>query len=155
MRSPLSEGARVFVKTEVFGRVKDAVESGKTPVLVLGMGGSGKTTLLMALADDWVHSGGKAVGISLSDVGRGEDFYLFLRRELAEHLQPSSRGETDLIAGSGRAGLKATRDFIESAPSDLLLLLDGLDEMPDPSPVLQLLDLMSGSSRVNGVAFQH
>lgn len=147
MRSPASERASIFVETKVFRRVKNAVESGETPVLVLGIPGSGKTTLLQTIAADWLASGGRAVFIPLSHVGRQEDLYLLLRRELAEHSPPSRRGDADLIAGSGRAGLRATIHVIESAPSDLLLLLDELDEMRDPSPVLQLLDLMSGSVR--------
>jgi hypothetical protein len=147
MLSPVTKRSPVFVETEVFRNVKAAVESGKTPILVLGIGGSGKTTLLMALADDWGRSGGKAVFIPLYEIGRGEDLYLILRRELAESVLPSRRSEADLIVGSGRAGLRATMDFIESAPSDLLLLLDGLDAIRDPSPILQLLDLTAASAR--------
>ncbi len=151
MRSPSPERGRAFVKTEVFRRVRDAVESGETPALVLGVGGSGKTSLLVALADDWARHGGKTVFISLYEIGRGEDFYLLLRRALAEYAQPSRQGEADLIAGSGRAGLRATMDLIRSIPSDLLLVFDGLEQMTDPSPVIQLLELMSGSARTRVV----
>jgi hypothetical protein len=145
MRSPVSKRASDFVETEVFRRVKGAVEAGETPILVLGPGGFGKTRLLTALSEDWASSGGTTVFISLRDVGRGEDVYLLIRRALAEHSPPSRRGEAGLIAGTGRAGLRATVEFIASASPNLLLLLDGLDEMPDPSPVFELLDLISNS----------
>jgi NACHT domain len=141
-----SERASVFVETEAFRGVRNALESGSSPLLVLGAGGSGKTTLLMALADEWVRFGRRSVFIPLRTIGRGEDLYLILRRELVEYSPPSRRNEAGVVAGSGRASLRATLEVIESAPSDLLLLFDGLDELPDPSPVLQLLDLMSGSA---------
>jgi hypothetical protein len=152
MQSPASERASVFVETEAYRSVRNALAAGRSPLLVLGMAGSGKTTLLMALADDWVRFGRRSVFIPLRNIGRGEDLYFVLRRELAEYSLPSRRNEADfvagadVVAGSGRAVLRATIEVIESAPSDLLLLFDGLDEMPDPSPVLQLLDLMSGSA---------
>ena len=73
MRSELPDRGRIFVETEVFRRVKHAVQVGETPALVLGAPGSGKTSLLLALADEWASSGKKAVVIPLRQAGRDED----------------------------------------------------------------------------------
>jgi hypothetical protein len=135
MPSPASESASVFVETETYRSVRNALEVGGSPLLVLGGAGSGKTTLLMALAGDWAaRFGRRSVFIPLRDIGRGENLYFALRRELADYSLPSRRNEAGVVAGSSRAGLRATIEVIESVPSDLLLLFDGLDEMPDPSP---------------------
>lgn len=84
-RRPVVPGrSPVFVETEVYRRVREAVEAGDTPALILGLGGSGKTSLLAALADEWASYGRKVVFLSLYEFGRGEDILLLLRRRLAE-----------------------------------------------------------------------
>jgi tetraacyldisaccharide-1-P 4'-kinase len=60
-----------FVVTGVFRRVREAIETGETPVLLIGVGGSGKTALLMALADEWAKAGRNLIFLSLYDTGRG------------------------------------------------------------------------------------
>jgi hypothetical protein len=146
MQSPASELAHIYVKTETYHSITNALEAGQSPLLVLGDPGSGKTTLLRVLASDWTQPGRRSIFIALRDIGRGEDFYYALRRELSGSSRRSRRDEAGIVGGSGRAGLRATIEAIESTPSELLLLFDGVDEMPDPSAVLQLLDLISGSS---------
>ena len=156
MRSPLGSGipqrSPIFIKTEAFTQVKDAVDSSKTPVLVLGGGGSGKTTLLIALAEEWTSTGRKCIFLSLYEYRRDEDFLLLLRRALTNVLQLPRIEESDFIAGSSCAGLRATIDLIESASSDLLLIFDGLEMMANQTPVIQLLEQMRRSVRTRVVA---
>ena len=147
-RSPIPGKGRLFVETEVFRRVREAVEVGDTPALVLGPGGSGKTSLLAALADEWARSGRKVVFLSLDEFGRGEDILLLLRRQLAEMSRLPRFDEGDVITGSSRAALRATVDLIEAAESDLLIVLDGLDAMAESLPIVQLLgQVRTGRSR--------
>jgi hypothetical protein len=69
-----------------------------------------------------------------------------LRRQLTDETR-WRRDEGDVIGGSGRAALREMAEIIASATSDLLILFDGLDEMTDPLPVLQLLDLLRPETR--------
>jgi hypothetical protein len=155
MRPARSARAQVLVETEVFGNVRSAIQSGQSPILVLGAPGSGKTTLLRTMYNEWMQAGMRAVYIPLREVARNEDLYLLVRRALTDEsaasplgaapLGASPLGGTNVIASSGRATLRSTVDIIRSLPFEPLLLFDGLDEMSDSSGVLQLVDLLSGS----------
>ena len=145
----LAEIMRVpgLVQTDVFQRVRNALEAGETPILLLGMGGSGKTTILRVLVDEWVKSDRKAILLSLYRSDHGEDVLRTLRRYLAEYSELPRDEDIAVVAGSSRATLRATLHLVESAPSDLLIVFDGLDGMADQSQVIQLLELMRGSTR--------
>jgi hypothetical protein len=151
MQPAQSGRAQVLVETEVFRNVRSAIQSGQFPILVLGAPGSGKTTLLTTMYNEWMQAGRRAVYIRLREVARNEDLYLLVLRELtvesaSSPLGASPVGGTSVIASSGRATLRSTVEIIRSLPFEPLLLFDGLDEMSDSSGVLQLVDLLSGSS---------
>jgi energy-coupling factor transporter ATP-binding protein EcfA2 len=137
-----------LVQTEVFRRVRNAIEVGETPVLIVGVAGSGKTTLLKVLAEEWARSDRKVIFLSLDRADQGEDIIRLLRRHLAEYSALARDEDVAVIAGSSRSALRATINLIESAPPELLIVFDGLDGMAEQSQVIQLLESLPTSVRV-------
>jgi hypothetical protein len=141
-----------FVVTGVFRRVREAIETGETPVLLIGVGGSGKTTLLMALADEWAKAGRNLIFLSLYDTGRGLNPLLELNRLLAKYSQLPGDAVDQIVAASSRAPLRATMTLIDGLTADLLIVFDGLDAIDDQLQVSQLLEVISRSTRAKIVA---
>lgn len=143
---------RGFVVTGAFRRVREAVETGQTPVLLVGLGGSGKTTLLRALADEWDRAGRKVIFLSLDWTGRGLNPLLELNRQLAEYSQLPRDAVGQIVAASSRAPIRATMTLIEGLTGDLLIVFDGLDAIDNQLQVSQLLEVISRPMRAKIVA---
>ena len=142
MQSPPMFDRNSFVATATYLHVKDAIESGKSPIFLSGLGGSGKTSILMALHDEWITAGKQALYLPLRNVVQEGDLFSFFLRSVSS--EPVVEG--GVTASSGRSSLDAAVQAVRLFPSEPLILFDGLDEISDRQPVFGLISQLSSQT---------
>lgn len=131
-----------FIKPEIYFRLRDAMASDVTPILVVGRGGSGKSTLLELLQADWIADDRPSCFVNLDQISREDDLILSVRTLLLQE-EAVDLGETSVVASSGRRALDSLVRQINHMPRTPLILLDGLDEVTGNADVLRFVRLIS------------
>ncbi|MEP2781971.1 MAG: ATP-binding protein [Pseudoruegeria sp.] len=139
-----------FVETPTVRRVMHLLEDGIRRVFITGSVGSGKTTLLRSLERHWKKTKRISIFIRLREVRTEADIIENFSRELRNNSQ--FHFNNAIVQSSSQSAYAAIFEQIDEQNADILLLLDGFDELREQKTIDRFLRYAAGIGSISIVA---
>lgn len=139
-----------MIETSTISEVVRLLETGTKRIFVSGPGGSGKTTLVEALQRHWRKTKRVVASVKLREVRTERDLFERFAESLGENVHFDFKGS--IIRSSSHSAFDAIFAQIDDHGTDLLLLIDGFDEIKKRDVVDRFLRSASQLDNIGIVA---